>query len=293
MKCLRSATLTVANLDASEALYRDVLDYRTIASGPLPADLAASWGAPKSAGARHLVMQPSSGAEIYLRLVEQPAHPDFLPLRSYGWAAIEICVQDVLAAHERVKGTPFEVIGPPREIEGLPAIYPMQVKGPDGEIVYLTQIRDNLPAYDLPRAQSPIDCLFILVMACSDMQASLKWFETNVGFPTGRVMDIEYHMLANAFGTPTNELHTISTAIHERDVFLELDQYPKNATVRPKHPGMLAPGCALGSFIHPDFDSVCGDWVSEPVIRSGAPYNGKRAGTLRAPDGTLVEIIEL
>ncbi|MCC5980462.1 MAG: hypothetical protein JJU26_01960, partial [Oceanicaulis sp.] len=175
MKCLRAATLTVANLDASEALYRDVLDYRTIASGPLPADLAASWGAPKSAGARHVVMQPSSGAEIYLRLVEQVPHPDFVPLRSYGWAAIEICVQDVLAANERVKGTPFEVIGPPREIEGLPAIYPMQVKGPDGEIVYLTQIRDDLPAYDLPRAQSPIDKLFILVIACSDMHASLDW----------------------------------------------------------------------------------------------------------------------
>ena len=74
----------------------------------------------------------------------------------------------------------------PREIEGLDAIYPMQVQGPDGEIVYLTQIRDDLPAFDLPRAEAPIDRLFILVMACSDMNASLDWLEAFVGFSVGR-----------------------------------------------------------------------------------------------------------
>ncbi|MFP4517814.1 MAG: VOC family protein, partial [Oceanicaulis sp.] len=214
------------------------------------------------------------------------------PLMSYGWAAIEICVQDVLAAHERVKPSPFQVIGPPREIEGLPAIYPMQVKGPDGEIVYLTQIRDDLPAYDLPRAQTPIDRLFILVIGCSDMHASLKWFDETLSFETGRVMDIEYHMLADAYGTPRDELHTISTGIHGRDVFLELDQYPEAATVRPRHPGMLPPGAALGTFSHPGFDQIQG-WVSEPVNRPEAPYNGKRAGMLQGPDGLLVEVVEL
>jgi len=127
-------------------------------------------------------MEPASGTDIYLRLIEQPAHPDFVPLRSYGWAAIEICVEDVLAANERILESPFEVIGPPREIDGLPAIYPMQVRGPDQEIVYLTQIREDLPEFDLPRAEAPIDRLFILVLACSDMHASLDWIEERIGF---------------------------------------------------------------------------------------------------------------
>jgi catechol 2,3-dioxygenase-like lactoylglutathione lyase family enzyme len=293
MKLLRAATLTVADLDAAEALYRDFLDYTTVSRGTLGADLAEAFDAPKSAHARSLVMAPASGAEIYLRLVEQKPVPEYKPLTTYGWNSIEICVQDVLAAHERIKPSPFEVIGPPREIEGLPAIYPMQMKGPDGEIVYLTQIRDNLPAYDLPRATAPIDRLFILVIGCSDMHASLKWFDDTLGFETGRVMEIEYHMLADAFGTPRTELHTISTGIHGRDVFLELDQYPAAATERPQHEGMLVPGCCVGSFLHPDFDSIKGDWVSPPKVRDGAPYNGKRSGTLRGPDGLLVEVIEL
>lgn len=293
MKLLRSATLTVKDLDEAEARYRDWTDYSTVVSGKVSEDLAAAWGAPATAGARQVVMQPASKAEIYLRLVEQAPHQEFVPLRTYGWAAIEICVEDVLATNERVKDSPFEVIGPPREIDGLPAIYPMQVRGPDDEIAYFTQIRDDLPAYDLPRAASPIDKLFILVIACSDMHNSLKWFEDTLQFPTGRVMDIEYHMLANAFGTPLDELHTISTAIHGRDVFLELDQYPDAATERPSHPGMLPPGVAMGSFLHPDFDALKGDWITPPIIRHDAPYNGKRTGVLFGPDGLRVEVIEL
>jgi catechol 2,3-dioxygenase-like lactoylglutathione lyase family enzyme len=292
MKLLRSATLTVADLDAAIARYRDFLDYAVVHEGEMSADLAAFLRAPKSKGARYCVMQPASGVEIYLRLVEQPSVDGYTPLTSYGWAAIEVCVQDVLAAYERIKPSPFEVIGPPREIDGLPAIYPMQIKGPDGEIVYLTQIRDDLPAYDLPRATSPIDRLFILVVGCSDMHASLKWFDETLNFETGRVMEIEYHMLADAYGTPRNEMHTIATGIHGRDVFLELDQYPPAATARPKHAGMLDPGAALGSFLHPDFDQLKG-WVSEPSSRAEAPYNGKRAGVLQGPDGLLVEVIEL
>lgn len=293
MKLLRAATLSVADLDAAEARYRDYLDYETIASGPLGEGLAAAFGAPRAAQARHVVMRPASGAEIYLRLVEQPAVEGYRPLVTFGWNAIEICVQDVLAAHERVQGSPFEVIGPPREIDGLPAIYPMQMRGPDGEIVYLTQIRDDLPAYDLPRATAPIDRLFILVAGCSDMHASLKWFDETLGFETGRVMDIEYHMLADAYGTPRTELHTISTAVHGRDVFLELDQYPPEAGPRPMREGWMAPGASVGTFLHPDFDSIKGDWVSPPTVREGAPYSGKRSGVLRGPDGLLVEVVEL
>lgn len=293
MKLLRSATLSVADLDRAEALYRDYADYSTVESGTVSDELAAAWGAPATAGARQAVMQPSSGAEIYLRLVEQPSHPDFVPLRTYGWAAIEICVEDVLATNERIMNSPFEIIGPPREIDGLPAIYPMQVRGPDNEIAYFTQIRDDLPAYDLPRAASPIDKLFILVIACSDMHASLDWFDKTLNFNTGRTMEIEYHMLANAFGTPTDEMHTIATAIHGRDVFLELDQYPDAATPRAQHDGMLPPGVSMGSFLHPDFDSIEGDWITPPTVREGAPYNGKRTGVLRGPDGLRVEVIEL
>jgi len=298
MKLLRAATLSVANLDETTDVYCRWLDYSVEEQGELDAALAESLGAPASAGSRCAVLRPASGRDVFLRIVENQAHPDYRPLVSYGWAAIEICVEDVLAANERILESPFEVIGPPREIDGLPAIYPMQVRGPDQEIVYLTQIREDLPEFDLPRAEAPIDRLFILVLACSDMHASLDWIEEHIGFAVGRRgMEIEYTMLANAFGTPADELHAISTMVHGRDVFLEVDQLPPQATVRPGFEGMLPQGVAAGTFLHPDFaaleEKLSDHWITPPMVHDSAVYGGKRSGTVRAPDGTLFEIVEM
>ncbi len=297
MKLMRAATLSVADLDRSVDLYTQWLDYSVEERGEVDHGLAASWGCPATEGRRSAVLRPASGRNIFIRLVENEPHPAFVPLRSFGWAAIEICVQDVLQVNERMLNSPFEIIGPPREIEGLDAIYPMQVKGPDGEIVYFTQIRDDLPAFDLPRAEAPIDRLFILVLACSDMNASLDWLEEHLGFGVGRRrMEIVYTMLAKAFDLPEEDLHAISTMVHDRDVFLELDQMPDIATPRPGRPDTLPQGVAIGSFWHPDFDAVdakCRElWIRPPTVRKGAVYGGARAGTVRAPDGALVEIVE-
>ena len=297
MKLMRAATLSVADLNRSIDTYCEWLDYSVEEMGELESSLANSWGCPGAAGRRYAILRPASGRDIFIRFVENKIHPDYVALRTYGWAAIEICVQDVLKANERMEKSPFEIIGPPKELDGLPAIYPMQVKGPDQEIVYLTQIREDLPAFDLPRAEALIDRLFILVMACSDMKASLNWLVDHVDFAIGRDhMEIVYTMLANAFGLPHEDQHVISTMVHEKDVFLELDQMPEQATSRPGYDGELPQGIAIGSFIHPDFDALdakCKDlWVGEPAVHTSPVYGGKRAGTVRALDGTLVEMIE-
>jgi catechol 2,3-dioxygenase-like lactoylglutathione lyase family enzyme len=294
---MRAATLSVANLEESIELYCEWLDYSVVENGILGENLAASWGSQKAAGRPYAVLRPASGHKVFIRLVENEIHPDYRALRTFGWAAIEICVQDVLEVNERMLRSPFEIIGPPREIEGLDAIYPMQVKGPDQEVVYFTQISDDLPAFDLPRAESMIDRLFILVMACSDMGSSLKWMSDHIQIDIGeRKMEIAYTMLSKAFGLPLDELHVISTMVHEKDIFLELDQMPLQASTRPGFDQALPQGIAIGSFWHPDFDAIdstCKDlWITTPAAYDSCVYDGKRAGTLRTPDGTLVEIVE-
>ncbi len=292
MKLLRAATLTVSDLQRSTDLYAKYFDYSVVEQGEISESLATSWATPNSAGQPYVVMQPSSGADIFLRFIEQPAVEGFKALRSYGWNAIEICVQDVMAANARMEDSPFEIIGPPNKIPGLDAIHPMQVKGPDEEIVYLTQINDDLPEYNLPRASSLIDKLFILVMGNSDMDRAAKWMQEKCGLSFGREMEIPYTMIAKAYGTPLDELHRICTLTHDKDVFLELDQYPDEAVQRPRHDGMLVPGCAIGTLYHPDFDSLPGPWLTAPSKREGVIYKNKRVGVLQDPDGTLIEMVE-
>ncbi|MCR9193239.1 MAG: hypothetical protein NXH88_00830 [Hyphomonas sp.] len=292
MKLLRAATVTVSDLNRSIDIYSRCFDYSVVERGEISNTLAESWQTPSSAGCAFAVMQPGSGADIFLRFIEQPPVEGFKALRSYGWNAIEICVQDVMAVNARMLESPFEIIGPPNKIPGLDAIHPMQVKGPDEEIVYLTQINDDLPEYNLPRAGSLIDKLFILVMGNSDMDRAATWMQEKCGLDFGREMEIPYTMIAKAYGTPLDELHRICTLIHGKDVFLELDQYPDAAVQRPRHKGMLVPGCAIGTLFHPEFDTLPGPWLTPPSVREGAIYMGKRVGVLKDPDGTLIEMVE-
>jgi len=294
MRMLRAATLTTPDPEAAARRYGEWLGYETVETGTVDPSLAESWAAPGVAGRGQIVCRPESGAPLYLRFVEGEAPADYRPLRTFGWAATEICVADVLAVHERMQGAgcPFEVIGPPRRLDGMPMIHAMQVSGPDGEIVYLTQIEDDPPGMRLPRAESLIDRLFIMVLACSDLEASKAWVEAALSVETSPTMAITYTMLAKAFDLPVERKHPIAMALHQGDGFLELDQYPEAASPRPRRVAELFPGVALTTFVHPDLQAVRAPWFSAPVVREGAAYGGKAVGTLIGPDDTLIELVQ-
>lgn len=293
MHLLRAGTISVSDLERSIRNYSDWLDYKLLENGRLDAELASTWGTPAMAGAPFAVLAPASGAEIFLRLIEAPSVTDFVPLTTFGWAALEFCVTDVLATHERMRASPFEVIGPPRKIPGLDAIHPMQVRGPDGEVCYFTQINSDLPEFRLPRAASPIDHLFINVLAASDMTATHAWLVDGLGLSLGREhMEIEYTMLAKAFGKPLDTRYVISTITHGRDVFLEVDQMPLEATARPRHPGFLPPGISITTLKVPDLEAIGVPGMAPASRHEGVIYAGRASRTFADPDGTLFELVE-
>jgi hypothetical protein len=289
---LRAATLTVPDPHAAAARYGQWLDYAVVERGRVDPDLAQSWGAPASADREMAVCRPASGADVFLRFVQGDPPADYRPLRTYGWAALEICVADTLAVAARMATSPFEVIGPPRELDGLPEIFPMQVRGPDDEIVYLTQIRQQPQGVRLAQAQSLIDRLFILVLASSDLSATGAWFADDLGLKVHDDVAIRYTMISKAFGLPEETKHRIATAGWGIDVFLEIDQYPQGATPRPGRRDELGPGIAIATLLHPDLDAVTAPFATPPRPRAGAIYGGQRCATVRTPDGALVELIE-
>ena len=61
MTLLKCATHVVGNLDDAIARYEQWMEYRTVEQGEVPAELAAAWSAPASAGRRYAVLQPASG----------------------------------------------------------------------------------------------------------------------------------------------------------------------------------------------------------------------------------------
>jgi len=296
MRLMRAATLTISDLTRSQTQYCDWLNYSCVEEGRISQDLAASWGTPRTADQPYAVLQPESGADVFIRLIEQASVPEYQPLRTFGWAAIEICNQNTLKVNARMERSPFEIIGPPKKLDGLPDIFAMQVKGPDQEIVYLTEIRNSPDTDHLPQAESLIDKLFILVMACTDIETTGSWLEKHLLIEKDSSMEIVYSMINKAFNMPPDTKHPLATLKHGKDVFLEIDTYPDATIIRPKHEGMLPPCAAIGSFIHPEFDKLVEinkiNWITPPEIYEGKIYNNKRSGTLRCPDGTLIEMIE-
>jgi catechol 2,3-dioxygenase-like lactoylglutathione lyase family enzyme len=285
---LRAATLVSPDPDATARLYETWFDYRPVEAGTITPALAQSWSAPAMAGRRYSVVAPASGRPVYLRFVAGEAPADYRPLRSFGWGAIEICIQDVRATHERMQASPFTIIGPPKALDGSPAIWPMQVQGPDGEIIFLTEIRDDEPHARLPRASVPVDCLFIAVLACADMAATRAWFEAELGFSGGADFSLAYTMLSRAFGLAVSEKHRIAVLGHETDAFLQLDQYPTGAIPRHKAAGELPPGIAMISFVMP---SQPNREVLPQQNHCGLIYDGASSLVLRTPEDALIELI--
>ena len=60
--------------------------------------------------------------------------------------------------------SPFQIIGEPANLDVSDDIRAMQVIGPAGEVLYLTEIKAVVPPFELPFARCTVDRLFIPVL---------------------------------------------------------------------------------------------------------------------------------
>jgi catechol 2,3-dioxygenase-like lactoylglutathione lyase family enzyme len=286
-------TATTPDLDAALGDYRDRLGLRLVEAGTVADELARSWGAPGVAGRRQAVLAPQSGAPCHLRLIEQPVPEAFRPTRSYGWAAFEITVQDVFGWPARLNGSGFDIIGPPREIPGLPYFVAMQMLGRGREMVYLNEVREDTPTSDLPRAASPVDHLFIVILAAPDREAAMRWYADALGLEEGSRYTIPYTMINKAFGLPDDHSTTLSMAQAGRMPIVEIDDYPEAAITRPRDEGMLPPGNAMVTLAVRSLAATGLAFVAPPTVRESAFYGGRRAATAIGAAGEWIELIEI
>lgn len=290
---IKCGTISTPDLDAALADYHDLLGLHLVQHGAVAIDLAASWGAPASAGQRFALLQPASGVPSFLRLLEAPLHPDFTPTRSFGWAAFEITVQDVYGLAERVAGSGFEIVGPPKPIPGLPYFVAMQALGRGREMVYFNEVAMDTPSSDLPKARSPVDHIFIVILATPDRHATVTSLRDRLRLDEGGSYTLNYTMINKAFGLADGTQSTITMIQKGRLPIVEVDGYPDAATPRPRHAGMLPPGNAMVSLAVDDLDALDLPFIAPPVARDGPLYAGRRTATSIGSAGELIELIEL
>ncbi len=290
---IKCGTVVTAAFDATLADYRTVLGLAVIETGTVATELAASWGAPASAGKRHALLCHPDAEPGYLRLVEGTTVPGYRPLTTHGWAAYEITVANCDVLFADMPGSGFTVIGEPKLVPGFDNFIPFQVSGRGGEVLYLNQVlKGSMADLDLPQTAARVGHMFIAILAAGDREAAIRFHVEALGFVEGETYVLPYSVINSAFGLPGETTTAITMTRTGRLPGSEIDQYPSAATPRPAPSGELPPGNAMISFIHADLDRVAVPFIAPPVRRDGPLYDGRRSACVVGAAGELIELIE-
>lgn len=287
-----AATVMAPDPAAAAAAYVDFLGYHEVISATVPDDIAASWGSPVMAGRRVISVQSESGNGAILRFVEGEPLGSYAPFTTYGWNALEILTTDVNSLPAKLEGSPFKIVGMPRDLYPSGSIRAMQTLAVAKEMVYLTQINEAPETEYLPKAKTLVDHLFITILGSDDFKASRKFYSDNFEVTLGNVHEMRVTGINVAFGLDIETKHNLSTIRMANKATLELDDFPKDAKHREVRDGEIPPGIGLLSLEVDSLDRVTLPFRGEIMQRDGPLYRGRRAATIIGSAGEWIELIE-
>jgi hypothetical protein len=283
-------TVTAPDLDQVEACYGSYLDYVVAGRGHIPQKLATAWQSPGVADQRYLLLRPAAGDDFIFRFIESPAKDQLVPFSTYGWNAAEIMVKNVDAMAERLAGSPFEIIGPPANLSFTDDIRAMQILGPGGELLYLTEFKKPIPAFDTPIARCDVDMVFIVILGGPSMNDLQGFFADNYGIPRAAVVDSRVKGMSAAFGNSPEHKYPIAALPLRGQALIEVDEMPPEATARPAADGQLPPGIAMVSFVT---RGITNDTGANPALDEPPYRQARSVSCRRGAAGELIELIHL
>ena len=293
LKTILIVTIMASDLLQAERAYRDELDYRVVRRGAVSGALAASWNAAALAGRDYVILQPSSNEPVYLRFIEDTSGAAVEPMKTEGWNAVEILVQDPDALATALdRSEYFKVVGRPRYLTEKQNIKAMQAIGPAGELIYFTNISDpEKSGFGLQPAKTYIDRVFIMVAGARDHSALVEFYRTVLGMTVTAPAPYRIGVLSGAYGMPVETRHELSIAQLSERFLVELDRYPEAALPRQTVPGSLPAGIAMVTFEVTEWNPDL-PYIAAPAVQSSFPYLGRRAGVLAGVGGEYIELVE-
>ncbi len=238
------ATLIAPDLQAVVDAYSTQLSMHEHARGTLGTDDAAVLDLHDLTGAPVTWLANPLGEPV-LRVIEDRDAVISAPMRRHGWLSLEVLVGDIdtLAAGLRA---PFTVLGAPANLELSDAIRAAQVLGPCGELLYLTQIKAQVPPFDLPMTDAVVASTFIGVMTTPDRDASQRAWSALLG-AQGWAFDTKITVLNRAYGKPLEGRYPVAVVPMPGQCMVEIDQVQLPAPARVRHAGTHSLCLQLGA----------------------------------------------
>jgi hypothetical protein len=281
-----TGTVVTPDLDTSVAAYCDYLHASVLEEATVSPEQARLWGKPRLEGSPLVTLQ-SSGGTPWMRLIGIPGLLPARPFKELGWMALEVLVADVGALWKRLESSPFEIFRGPTDSGNACG---MQVVGPAGEVLYLTEVRKPEAPFDIAPAESPVERLFTPVTACLRRDEALRVY-SKLGAQRSWRFDTTLGSVNRAHGLDPSLKHPVGTVQLAGRSMVEINQLGM-ARSRPPVEGQLPAGIVMVSFMIDNLDNIGLRPISQPLVLAGELYGGRRAAACRGAAGELLELIE-
>lgn len=280
---IASATVLAPDFDAALASHARALHLHAAWQGALAPEIAAHLDLAPLAGSRTAWLG-GAGAP-WLRLIEAPGAVRTPPMRRHGWLSLELLVGDVDALTVALPPD-WRVVGPPADLDVSPRIRASQVLGPCGEMYYLTQVKAQVPPFELPQTTARVDRPFIVVLSTPDRARTQAAWEALAGRDAW-AFDTKITVLNRELGRPLGERYPVAVIQFREKCLVEIDEVALPA----EESDALPAGTWLVSIERDALDD--GGPGLGPVSRfDGVGYEGVRAALWRGPCGERVELVE-
>lgn len=284
-------TIRTPSLAATERAYSQYLHYRAIGRGTISPAQAGLWGVPGLAGTPSLVMAPEAATDFVFRFIELPPEPGYRAFTRHGWHAAELIVDRVDPLADQLRDSPFEIVAPPLDLSFCPDIRAMQIRGPGGEILYLTEFKRPVPGLESPPARCAVDRTFIVIVGGKSLEGMQRYFLSTFGVPETPAMESRVQTMALEFGLSREHRFRLAALPLRGRCYIEADEMPAGARPLPERHTELPAGIALVSFYAPESTGDSAGSLGAPPD-SAPPYTGATGvQCLRGAAGELLEII--
>ncbi len=293
LRRIEIATLCVSDISICISAYTNLLDYQVIDEGQLPQSLAAAWSTPDMTGMPYALLQPSSGAEVYLRFIETGRTGGYWPPVTQGWIATEILTTDPDALLEKLQGSAFTHIGGPGDLYPHPkSARALQMAGPAGELMYFTRILPGGSRFGLHGAKTFVDRPFIMVTGGTSMDETHGFYGGVLGLRVTEPSAFVIGQMSRVLGVDPRTAYPVSLArIPGRSFLIELEELPPYIERRHVPEGQLPEGLAMVSFASAPLDELNLIYRAEPRRIDIPPYNGRKVAVIEGPAGEWLELI--
>ena len=267
---IETVTILTHDLSKSAAMYISAFGWQDKRSEYLlSAEEANRWKATNLTSAKVLEVCGINGG---VRFIESTTYQNPLPLRTFGWSALEICVDDVHKYVAQAVKAGFKILNEAVSLSGTAKPLPLiaaQLAGINGEVVYITQILSKVPNFELPDVSKESGSIFICVLGASDLEKSREVLESNFEVRRASDREVAIKVINRVYEKPLETLHRLSSLQLAGRNAIEIDQLPIEGKRRDVAPNYLAPGISV---------VIVRGSVAEPKI-------------IKLPDNALLEIL--